>query len=103
MNEPAPLEAEGLAEPDIVKTILLRVLARVPGCEATVAEIEAEIRAEFGGMRVRIPKRKKHPTASQRRQAFNDGLSNMTTEEVRLKNGISRSTLYEYMKRFSRD
>jgi transcriptional regulator of acetoin/glycerol metabolism len=104
MTQPTPADAiEGHAEPDIVKTILQRVLARVPGCEASVAEIEAEIRAEFGGMRVRIPKRKKHPTASERRKAFSDGLSGMSTDEVTKRNGISRATLYDYMKRFSRD
>ena len=90
-------------EPDIVTTILQRVITMVPGCEVAAKQIEADIRAEFGGLRVRIPKRKKHPTTAERKKAFKDGLTSMPTEEVLQRNGISRSTLYDYMKRFSTD
>lgn len=88
------------AEPDIVQEVLQRVLAVSPSLSLEAArQIEAEVRAEFGGLRVRIPKRKKHLTAAQRAAAFRDGLSDAPTEEVAARQGISRATLYRLMKR----
>ena len=85
-------------EPDIVDVILRA--CQDAGLDAAVAlTIGAGIRAEYGGMRVRIPKRKKHLTPSARAQAFADGVSPMPTEEITVKHGISRSTLYRLMKR----
>ncbi len=86
------------ADADIVEIIIRK--AQAEGLDADAAhQIEMAIRQEFGGMRVRIPKRKKHPSPEVREQAFVDGLSNMSTKEVTEKNGISRATLYRLMKR----
>lgn len=85
-------------DPDIVEVILRACQAE--GLDADVAHlIEARIRAEYGGLRVRIPKRKKHPTAAERALAFADGTTAMPTEEVTAKHKISRASLYRLMKR----
>jgi DNA invertase Pin-like site-specific DNA recombinase len=60
--------------------------------------VEEKIRAQYGGLRVRIPKRKKHATSEARDQVYSDGLTTMTTGEITQKHGISRATLYRVMK-----
>mgnify|MGYP003457536941 CR=1 FL=1 len=85
-------------DPDIVEVIL--VACRASGLDADAAFlIESRIRSEYGGLRVRIPKRKKHPTPQERDQALADGLTNMSTAEITAKHGVSRATLYRLMKR----
>lgn len=84
-------------EPDIVEVILSACKAE--GLDPDAARvIEASVRSSYGGLRVRIPKRKKHLAAFDRERAFADGLSGMATEEVTAKHGISRATLYRLMK-----
>lgn len=85
-------------DPDIVEVILRACQAE--GLDADVAHlIESRIREEYGGLRVRIPKRKKHPTAIQRAEIFADGTTSMTTEEIAAKHKISRASIYRLMKR----
>jgi hypothetical protein len=85
-------------DPDIVEVILRACQAE--GLDANTAHlIEAKIRAEYGGLRVRIPKRKKHLTRVERAEAFADGVTDMPTEEVTAKHGISRASLYRLMKK----
>lgn len=85
-------------EPDIVEVIMLA--CRAEGLDAGVAHIiETRIREEYGGLRVRIPKRAKHVRTTERQQIVADGLTDMTNEEVTGKYGISRATLYRLMKR----
>lgn len=86
------------AEPDIIDIIMLACKAGGLAAEAA-HQIESTIRAEYGGVRVRIPKRRKHLTSVQRQQAYQDGLTNMTTEEITAKHKIGRSALYALMKR----
>lgn len=84
-------------DPDIVEVIMQACQA--VGLDPEAARlIEAKIRSDYGGLRVRIPKRKKHPSEKVRSEAFADGLSSMPTEEVTAKHGISRATLYRLMK-----
>jgi DNA invertase Pin-like site-specific DNA recombinase len=85
-------------DPDIVQVIILA--CRQSGLDAAAAhEIELRIRAQYGGLRVRIPKRKKHPTSQERELVLADGITNMSNEEIMGKHGISRATLYRMMKR----
>lgn len=85
-------------DPDIVEVIILACQAS--GLDADAAHmIETRIRAEYGGLRVRIPKRKKHPTPQEREMVVADGITNMSNEEITAKHGISRATLYRLMKR----
>ena len=101
MTDPQPIVET--PEPDIVAVILQQVLAMAPGFSAAIAsQIEERVRAEYGGQRLRIPKRGKYLTAQQRAALFQDGLSAMPTEEIVTKHKISRATLYREMKRGGR-
>ncbi len=85
-------------DPDIVEIIIR--LAQAEGLTLDAAnQIERVVRLQFGGLRVRIPKKKKHLTTEQRQQVFQDGLSNTPTEEITSKYRIDRATLYRVMKR----
>lgn len=88
-------------EPDIVALIIARVIALVPGGLApdVVQSVEVSIRQQYGGLRVRIPKRRKHLTAAEREELFRDGLSALSSEEIQQKHKISRATLFRQMKR----
>lgn len=99
MNHVSPIVEE--PEPDIVSIMLQRVIAMAPGFSAALAsQIERELRAEYGGLRVRIPKRGKYLTPDQRQAVFKDGLTAMPTTDITTKHKISRATLYREMKRF---
>lgn len=90
-------------EPDIVAVLLGRVIAMAPGFSAALAsQIEQQMRAEFGGLRVRIPKRGKYLTPEQREEVFKDGLSSMSSREIITKHKISLRTLERQMKKGGR-
>lgn len=85
-------------DPDIVEIILLA--CKAGGLDPDAAHIiEGKIRAEYGGLRVRIPKKKKHLTQEQRQQVYQDGITNVPTAEIISKYRIDRATLYRLMKR----
>ncbi|KRB73453.1 hypothetical protein [Noviherbaspirillum sp. Root189] len=85
-------------EADIVEIIIK--LAQAEGLtDAAALQIEQAVRTQYGGLRVRIPKKKKHLTPEQRQQVYRDGLSNKATTEITSKHGIDRATLYRIMKR----
>lgn len=89
-------------EPDIVQIILQLVQLAVPSFSADKArEIEQQVREQYGGLRTRIPKRKKHPTPEQRRRIFQAALADAesSTDDLSKANGIGRATLYRYLKR----
>lgn len=89
-------------EPDIVLTILASVKTRVHLTREQEKEIEREIRTEYGGQRVRIPKRGKHLTPEQRQEVYRQGLTSASEREILDGSGISRRTLYRLMKRGAR-
>lgn len=83
--------------------MLARVVAMAPGFSAALAlQIEQQLRAEYGGLRVRIPKRGKYRTPEQRRETFEDGLTAMPNADIIVKHKISRATLYRDMKKGGR-
>ena len=86
------------ADPDIIDIIMLACKAGGLAVDAAL-RIEDNIRAEYGGVRVRIPKTKKHMTGAQRQQAYQDGLTGMPTADITTKYKIDRATLYRLMKR----
>lgn len=101
MSELTPPDGadEEAREPDIVLVILRRVVAANPGIDPqTIVAIEAEIRAQYGGRRYFLPKRKKHPTPAQRRAIVRDGLSSLATSEIEQRHGVDRSTIYRALK-----
>jgi transcriptional regulator of acetoin/glycerol metabolism len=85
-------------DPDIVEVIMRACQAE--GLDAGVAHIiESRIRNEYGGQRMRIQKRKQQAREQKREQIRADGKTDMTSEQVAQKHGISRATLYRLMKR----
>lgn len=87
-------------EPDIVTIMLQQVIALAPNFSAALAkQIEEKLRNDYGGMRVRIPKRAKYLTPEQRTALYNDGLTSMSTEAITQKHKISKATLYRQMKK----
>lgn len=96
-------EADPQEEPDIVLLVLQRVRAVTPALSEEAAQkIEQQVRAEYGGRRLFVPKGAKRLTPEQREAVFKDGLSNMPTSEITTKHKISRATLYREMKKGGR-
>lgn len=86
-------------EPDIVLVLLNFVRVAEPSFpEDKLAAIEQQMREQYGGLRTRIPKRKKHPTSEQRRKIFLEALTDAPTEEIVSRYGISPRTLRRYIK-----
>lgn len=88
---------------DIVLVVLNLVADATP--DLTVEkrrEIEQAVRLRYGGLRARIAKRKQHPTPEQRAkvvvEALAQGNAAVSTDVIADSNGISRSTLYRYLK-----
>ncbi len=81
--------------------MLQRLRAKVPTLtDEQALAIEAEARAELGGLRVRIAKRRKHPTDAQRASITREALDSAATDqELAQQHGISRRSLYRYIKR----
>jgi len=73
MNKQPPVIADQHQEdPDIVRVIIDRVSALVPEAQRQqLTDVEAQVRTQYGGMRVRIPKRKKYMTPQQRQDISN--------------------------------
>lgn len=94
-------DADGVdREPDIILVILQLVRNADPAFTTEQARVvEDQVRAQFGGIRTRIPKRKKHPTPEQRAKVFQEALTTVPTQQIVEENGISRRTLYRYLKR----
>lgn len=91
-------------EPDIVLEVLQRVRAVVSAQHFTAdlaRQIEVDVRAQYGGLRVRIPKRKKHLTPTERQDVYRQGLGDAATHDITGQAGIHRATLYRLMKRGS--
>lgn len=91
-------------ELDIVLVILELVAQSAPTLTPEhVRDIEAAVRLKYGGQRARIAKRKQHPTPEQRekvvREALADTHANVPTDLIAEANGISRRSLYRYLKR----
>lgn len=86
-------------EPDLVTILLQKVIAMAPGFSAALAaQVEAQVRDEFGGQRLYIPKGRKRLTDQQRQAVFEDGKSSMENIEITKKHKISKVTLYKIMK-----
>lgn len=93
--------ADEKSDPDIVQEVLRRVIAMAPDFSLALADqIEQQVKAELGGRRVFVPKgAQRRLTLEERRQVYQDGLSNMPTNEIQAKHKISRASLYRLMKR----
>jgi len=80
---------------------LIRRSVQAEGLDADAAQrIEQAIQAEGGGLWTRIPKKKKHLlTQQEKTRIVSDGMTDMSTDAVIEKHGISRATLYRLIKR----
>jgi len=90
----------GEEDPDIVVVILRQVVQMAPEFSAALArQIEHDVKAEFGGRRVYVPKDKKRLSTQQREQLHQDLRSNMTDHQITSKWGMHRATMYRSLKR----
>lgn len=98
-----PLAAALPDDPDIVRVLIERVTPLVPEADrAMLVQVEQTLRTEYGGLRVRIPKRKKHLSDEQRDQVFKEAMTDATDAELTARYGIHRSTLYRMVKKGGR-
>jgi len=90
-------------DPDVVAYTLQMVIAMAPQFSAALArQIEEKVKAEYGGRRLFLPKGSKRLTVEQKKSVFQDGLTNMPTEEITEKHQIHRATFYRLMKQGGR-
>lgn len=85
---------------DIVREIISRAKQRIaeayglpPEVEQLLGEIEVEIKAEFKGDRVYVPAPRPHPD-----RVREDYRSGTEMDEIVTRHGISRATIYRYLK-----
>lgn len=103
---------DGERDVDIVLVILDLVRKSAPTVTPDqTRDIEQAVRAQYGGMRARIAKRKTHKTQEQREQVAQDVRVVQDTlakyqakapiDQIAESSGIHRSTLYRLLKRRS--
>jgi len=86
-------------EPDIVLAVLQRIRVHLPATPPELlASIEADIKTQYGGQRVRIPKRRKHLNPAERAHVYTQGLTAATDQQIQAETGVSRATIYRIMK-----
>lgn len=95
---PAPAPAPR-ADPDIVVAMIREVLGMGLGLtDEQAGAIERRLKERYGDRRIRVKKKLQLSREDRRAQVYRDGLSSMTNEEITSKHGISRATLYRWMK-----
>ena len=86
-------------DPDVVAYTLQMVISMAPGFSAALAkQIEDQVKSEFGGRRLFLPKGAKRLTNDQRQAVFQDGLTSLPDHEIIEKHQISKTTLWRIMK-----
>lgn len=85
---------------DIVIAAIQEVLELVPLTPEQQAQIERRLKERFGDQVVRVRKRLQLVDQDKDRRAavYQDGLTAMSNQEIVTKHGISRATLYRWMK-----
>lgn len=86
-------------KPDLVAALFQQIIAMAPGfSEALARQIETEFRAKHAGESFVVLKRGPRMTPAQRQSVYQDGLTDMSNEEITKKHKISRRTIYNVMK-----
>lgn len=88
---------EILGNPDLVDTIFAFIQAEFPDVAKRAAELKAEVRREFSGVEIYIPRRSqaaREQLAKDVRKAFNG----RNASEVAKHLGIGRATVYRIIK-----
>lgn len=95
-----PTPANEESEPDIVLAVLQRLRHHLPAAFSLelLAQVESEIKTQYGGQRVRIPKRRKHLSPQDRAAVYTKGLTGATDQQIQSETGASRATIYRIMK-----
>ena len=98
-TKPALTDSEE-REPDIVLVVLQRMRHYLPSAITTelLTQIEGEIKTQYGGQRVRIPKRRKHLSPQDKAAVYAQGLTKATDQQIQTDTGVSRATIYRIMK-----
>lgn len=99
MKTPLPEQLAGQKDPDIVIAAIQEVLALVPLTPEQQAQIERRLRERFGDQVLRVRRRLQLGGLRDKGAVFRDGLTSMSNAEITSKHGISRATLYRWMKR----
>lgn len=92
-----------IEDPDVVAYTLRMVIAMAPGFSSALAkQIEDQVKSEYGGRRLFLPKGAKRLTPEQKADVYQDGLTSMPTDEIVEKHRIHRATVYRIMKQGGR-
>ena len=90
---------------DIVHELIERAKVRIAerfGLPEEVADllnlVEREVKHDYGGERVTIS-RPDDPVEAKAARVTRDYLSNLDTQDITSRHGISRATMYRYLKR----
>jgi len=85
---------------DIVIAMIREVLELGVGITTDqAAAIERRLKERYGDQRVRVKKKLQLSESNPlRAQVYRDGLTNMSNEEITRKHGVSRATIYRWMK-----
>lgn len=98
---------QGDEDPDIVVAMLREVLDLKLVTPAQAADIERRLKERYGDRRIRVKKKLQFSDARSngvglsdelRVQVYRDGLTSMSNEEITRKHGVSRATVYRWMK-----
>lgn len=85
---------------DILALLIAAVREKAPDISNDLLkEIDAELRATYGGRRHFLPKRRKRMDVVERRAVYQAGLSDQQTDTITTAANIHRATLYRLMKR----
>mgnify|MGYP001170062500 FL=1 len=88
---------------DIVRELITRILeasAREGSfTESMALEVERSFRRDFNGAECYVAERTETTIASARKQVVDSYLQGQPVDQITRENGISRATLYRYLKR----
>lgn len=94
-----PDQADGDSAPDIVVAVLREVIDLGLLTPEQAGAVERRMKAQFGDRIVRVKKKLQFAEDQRRRQVYADGLTSMSTADIVAKHGVSRRTVYRWMKK----
>lgn len=103
----APEKSVGDEDPDIVVAMIREVLDMQLVTPDQAADIERRLKERYGDRRFRVKRKLQFSDLRStgvglsddlRVQVYRDGLTSMSTDEITRKHGVSRATIYRWMK-----
>lgn len=99
MKTPTADQLAGEEDPDIVLAMIREVLDLGLGITTEqAAAIERRLKERYGDRVIRVKKSHVLTPDPRRARVYQDGLTSMSNTEITKKHGISRATLYRWMK-----